>query len=58
MGSPHRSLDHRSALVLDTQDLGRHAGGMKQVRTTVDAPDGIGTYFLASELGALAERSS
>ena len=42
MGSPHRPLDHRSALVLDTQDLGRHAGGMKQVRTTVDAPAGLG----------------
>ena len=42
MGSPHRSLDHRSALVLDTQDLGRHAGGMKQVRTTVEAPAGLG----------------
>ena len=42
MGSPHRSLDHRSPLVLDTQDLGRHAGGMKQVRTTVDAPSGLG----------------
>ena len=42
MGSPHRPLDHRSPLVLDTQDLGRHAGGMKQVQTTVDAPDGLG----------------
>jgi uncharacterized protein len=42
MGSPHRPLDHRSALVLDTQDLGRHAGGMKQVRTTVEAPAGLG----------------
>lgn len=42
MGSPHRSLDHRSPLVLDTQNLGRHAGGMKLVQTTVDAPDGLG----------------
>ena len=42
MGSPHRPLDHRSPLVLDTHDLGRHAGGMKQVQTTVDAPSGLG----------------
>ncbi len=42
MGSPHRSLDHRSPLVLDTHDLGRHAGGMKLVQTTVHAPDGLG----------------
>ena len=42
MGSPHRPLDHRSPLVLDTHDLGRHAGGMKLVQATVDAPDGLG----------------
>lgn len=52
MGSPHRSLDHRSALVLDTQDLGRHAGGMKQVRTTVDAPDGLGTVVIGVPPGS------
>ena len=42
MGSPHRSLDHRAPLVLDTQNLGRHAGGMKLVQTTVGAPNGLG----------------
>ena len=38
MSSPHRPLDHRSALVLDTHELGRRAGAMKLVQTTVDAP--------------------
>lgn len=52
MGSPHRSLDHRSALVLDTQDLGRHAGGMKQVQTTVDAPLGLGTDVIGVSPGS------
>ena len=52
MGSPHRPLDHRSGLVLDTQDLGRHAGGMKQVRTTVAAPDGIGTAVIGVPPGS------
>ena len=52
MGSPHRSLDHRAPLVLDTQDLGRHAGGMKQVQTTVDAPDGIGTVVIGVPPGS------
>ncbi|SDS19661.1 uncharacterized protein SAMN04488543_1258 [Friedmanniella luteola] len=52
MGSPHRPLDHRSELVLDTHDLGRHAGGMKQVRTTVDAPDGIGTVVIGVPPGS------
>ena len=55
MGSPHRPLDHRSGLVLDTQDLGRHAGGMKQVRTTVDAPDGIGTVVIGVPPGSPVE---
>jgi uncharacterized protein len=52
MGSPHRPLDHRSGLVLDTQELGRHAGGMKQVQTTVDAPDGIGTVVIGVPPGS------
>ena len=38
MSWPHRSLDPRSGLVLDTHDLGRRAGAMKLVRTTVEAP--------------------
>ncbi|HKF88003.1 MAG TPA: DUF177 domain-containing protein [Propionibacteriaceae bacterium] len=42
MSSSHRPLDFRSGLVLDTHDLGRRAGAMKLVRTTVEAPDDIG----------------
>lgn len=42
MGSPHRPRDARSGLVLDTHDLGRHAGGLREVRTTVPAPAGFG----------------
>jgi uncharacterized protein len=43
MSSPHRSLDPRSALVIDTHELGRRAGAMKRVRSTVDAPADLGT---------------
>jgi DUF177 domain-containing protein len=42
MSWPHRSLDPRSGLVLDTHDLGRRAGAMKLVRTTVEAPADLG----------------
>jgi uncharacterized protein len=42
MSSPHRSPDPRSGLVLDTHELGRRAGAMKRVRSTVDAPAGLG----------------
>ncbi len=42
MGSPHRSLDPRSGLVLDTHALGRRAGAMTVVRTSVEAPADLG----------------
>ncbi|HYP44374.1 MAG TPA: YceD family protein [Propionibacteriaceae bacterium] len=42
MSSPHRPLDPRSGLVLDTRELGRRAGAMKSVHTTVDAPPELG----------------
>ena len=42
MSSSHRPLDFRSGLVLDTRDLGRRAGAMKLVRTTVEAPANLG----------------
>jgi uncharacterized protein len=42
MSWPHRSLDPRSGLVLDTHDLGRRAGAMKLVQTTVEAPTDLG----------------
>jgi uncharacterized protein len=42
MSSPHRPLDRRSALVLDTRELGRRAGAMKVVQTSVEAPADLG----------------
>lgn len=42
MSSTHRPLDTRSGLVLDTRELGRRAGAMKKVHTTVEAPDDLG----------------
>lgn len=42
MGSPHRPLDRRSGLVLDTHDLGRRAGAMKVVQASVEAPAELG----------------
>jgi uncharacterized protein len=42
MSSAHRSPDPRSGLVLDTHDLGRRAGAMKRVRSTVEAPADLG----------------
>lgn len=38
----HRQLDARSPLVLDTHDLGRRAGALREVHDTVPAPEGIG----------------
>lgn len=38
MSSPHRPLDHRSGLVLDTHELGRRAGAMRTIARTVQAP--------------------
>jgi DUF177 domain-containing protein len=42
MSSSHRPLDARSGLVLDTRELGRRAGAMKKVHTTVEAPADLG----------------
>ena len=42
MRTSHRPLDARSGLVLDTHDLGRRAGAMRQVRTSVQAPADLG----------------
>lgn len=41
MRSPHRPLDPRSGLVLDTHELGRRAGAMKSIHTAVEAPPGL-----------------
>ncbi len=47
MSSQHRPLDTRSGLVLDTHELGRRAGAMKQVHTTVEAPADLGIAVIA-----------
>lgn len=52
MSSPHRPLDPRSGLVLDTRDLGRRAGAMKVVRTTVPAPADLGIGVIGVPAGS------
>lgn len=55
MSSPHRPLDHRSGLVLDTRELGRRAGAMKVVRTTVEAPADLGIAVIGVPPGSPVE---
>ncbi len=43
MSPSERPVDRRSPLVLDTHDLGRRAGAMKEIITDVPAPDGMGS---------------
>jgi len=52
MSSPHRPLDRRSGLVLDTHELGRRAGAMKQIETTVEAPENIGIAVIGVPAGS------
>jgi uncharacterized protein len=42
MNVPHRPLDRRSDLVLDTHELERRPGALKLVRTSVEAPKDLG----------------
>ena len=55
MSSPHRPLDQRSGLVLDTRELGRRAGAMKVVRTTVEAPADLGIAVIGVPPGSPVE---
>ena len=55
MRSPHRSLDPRSGLVLDTHELGRRAGAMKVVRATVEAPADLGIAVIGVPPGSPVE---
>ena len=52
MGSPHRPLDTRSGLVLDTHDLGRRAGNQRVVRRTVEAPADLGIAVIGVPPGS------
>jgi uncharacterized protein len=55
MSSPHRPLDPRSGLVLDTHELGRRAGAMKLVRATVEAPGDLGIAVIGVPPGSPVE---
>ena len=52
---PVTSLDPRSPLVLDTRELGRRAGAMKQLRRSVAAPAGLGLALVAVPEGSEIE---
>ena len=52
MTSPHRRSGTRSGLVLDTHDLGRRAGAMRQVRATVEAPADLGIAVIGVPTGS------
>jgi uncharacterized protein len=55
MSSPHRSLDPRSGLVLDTHELGRQAGAMKVVQASVEAPADLGIAVIGVPPGSPVE---
>jgi len=55
MSSPHRPLNPRSGLVLDTHELGRRAGAMKLIRTTVEAPADLGIAVIGVSPGSPIE---
>ncbi len=55
MRSPHRPLDRRSGLVLNTQDLGRRAGAMKVVQASVGAPADLGIAVIGVLPGSAVE---
>lgn len=45
-------LDPRQPLVLETRDLGRRAGSLREVRRTVPAPDSLGLELVAVPPGS------
>lgn len=55
MSSPHRPLDRRSGLVLDTRELGRRPGAMSVVQTTVPAPADLGIAVIGVPPGSPVE---
>ena len=46
------ALDPRSPMVLDTSELGRRPGAMREVRRTISAPDALGTEVIGIPAGA------
>jgi uncharacterized protein len=55
MNLPHRALDRRSGLVLDTHELERRPGALKIVRTTVDAPEDLSIGVIGVPAGSPVE---
>jgi uncharacterized protein len=55
MNMPHRPLDRRSDLVLDTHELARRPGAMKPVRTSVAAPAELGIAVIGVPPGSAVE---
>jgi len=55
MSSPHRPRGTRSGLVLDTHELGRRAGAMKVVQTSVEAPADLGIAVIGVPPGSPVE---
>lgn len=55
MSSPHRPLDRRSGLVIDTHDLGRRPGAMKVIESSVEAPAELGTVVIGVPPGSPIE---
>jgi uncharacterized protein len=55
MTSLRRPRDRRSELVLDTHELGRHAGATKLVHTSVPAPDDLGVAVIGVTPGSPIE---
>lgn len=55
MSASPRSADRRSPLVFDTRRLGRRAGAMETVETTVPAPAGLGIEVIGVPEGAPIE---
>ena len=53
--SAARRTDPRSALVFDTRSLGRRAGAMSEVRTSVPAPPGMGIEVIGVVAGSAIE---
>jgi uncharacterized protein len=51
-GAPLNRLDPRAPLVLDTRELGRRAGSMRQVHLTVQAPTGLGLDVIGVPAGS------
>lgn len=55
MSSPHRPLDRRSGLVIDTHELGRRAGAMRVIEASVEAPAGLGIAVIGVPPGSPIE---